>query len=338
MFCKFCGAKIDDNAVFCSGCGKKQSDTVSTQKDNNDALIRRANKMIEEFDRYPLMPTGNLGVEFIEKVFDFDPLFVLKDLRKSIMNMFLEQTNYNYDEKELLPLLEETYGKNEKKLMRKVYGHITENFQEDFDHTNFLQHSYMSLRPKETMFFYYAFSAFYIAKKLNDPYAMYYSRVILKTLDVFHCEKSTTPFDGIGQTGKMLELSEFSADREVYDKMLQMIEDEIELCENEEIKTQLEEQKRKEEQEEIKGGCYIATCVYGSYDCPQVWTLRRYRDYKLLQNTFGRIFVKMYYKISPTLVDIFGKKNWFKGIFKSPLDYFVKYLQEHGLESTPYED
>lgn len=23
-----------------------------------------------------------------------------------------------------------------------------------------------------------------------------------------------------------------------------------------------------------KNGCYIATCVYGSYDCPQVWTLR----------------------------------------------------------------
>ena len=21
-----------------------------------------------------------------------------------------------------------------------------------------------------------------------------------------------------------------------------------------------------------KSGCYIATCVYGSYDCPQVWT------------------------------------------------------------------
>ena len=27
------------------------------------------------------------------------------------------------------------------------------------------------------------------------------------------------------------------------------------------------------------GGCYVATCIYGSYDCPQVWTLRRYRDY-----------------------------------------------------------
>ena len=27
-----------------------------------------------------------------------------------------------------------------------------------------------------------------------------------------------------------------------------------------------------------KAGCYVATSVYGSYDCPEVWTLRRFRD------------------------------------------------------------
>ena len=26
------------------------------------------------------------------------------------------------------------------------------------------------------------------------------------------------------------------------------------------------------------GGCYIATCVYGSYNCPSVYVLRRFRD------------------------------------------------------------
>lgn len=31
-------------------------------------------------------------------------------------------------------------------------------------------------------------------------------------------------------------------------------------------------------------GCYVATCVYGSYDCPEVWTLRRFRDYSSLNN------------------------------------------------------
>lgn len=31
------------------------------------------------------------------------------------------------------------------------------------------------------------------------------------------------------------------------------------------------------------GRCYVATAVYGSYDCPQVWILERYRDYTLAE-------------------------------------------------------
>ena len=49
-------------------------------------------------------------------------------------------------------------------------------------------------------------------------------------------------------------------------------------------------------------GCYIATCVYGSYDCPEVWTLRRFRDEGLRKSRCGRAFVKLYYRISPALV------------------------------------
>ena len=44
-----------------------------------------------------------------------------------------------------------------------------------------------------------------------------------------------------------------------------------------------------------KGGCYVATAVYGSYDCPEVWTLRRYRDYSLAETWYGRAFIKLYY-------------------------------------------
>ncbi len=60
------------------------------------------------------------------------------------------------------------------------------------------------------------------------------------------------------------------------------------------------------------GGCYIATAVYGSYDCPQVWTLRRFRDYTLAKTWYGRVFIKTYYAISPTLVKWFGHTQWFK--------------------------
>ena len=86
------------------------------------------------------------------------------------------------------------------------------------------------------------------------------------------------------------------------------------------------------------GGCYVATCVYGSYDCPEVWTLRRYRDTTLASTWYGRAFIKTYYAISPTLVKWFGKTSWFKKMWKGTLDRMVAKLQAQGVESTPYND
>ncbi len=87
-----------------------------------------------------------------------------------------------------------------------------------------------------------------------------------------------------------------------------------------------------------KKGCYVATCVYGSYDCPEVWTLRRYRDNKLGASHGGRAFIRLYYAISPTLVKWFGNTNWFKKMWRGVLDKKVKKLQAQGYESTPYDD
>ena len=87
-----------------------------------------------------------------------------------------------------------------------------------------------------------------------------------------------------------------------------------------------------------KAGCYVATCVYGSYNCPEVWTLRRYRDNTLGATWFGRAFIRTYYAISPTLVKWFGNTNWFKKMWKGKLYRMVKKLQDQGVESTPYND
>lgn len=92
------------------------------------------------------------------------------------------------------------------------------------------------------------------------------------------------------------------------------------------------------QQQESNNGCYVATAVYGSYDCPQVWTLRRYRDYSLAKTWYGRAFIHVYYATSPTLVKWFGHTNWFKKIWKHRLDKMVKDLQNQGFESTPYQD
>ena len=86
------------------------------------------------------------------------------------------------------------------------------------------------------------------------------------------------------------------------------------------------------------GCCYVATAVYGSYDCPEVWTLRRFRDDTLAETWYGRAFVKTYYAISPTLVKWFGHTEWFKKMWRGTLDRMVKNLQTKGFESTPYED
>lgn len=86
------------------------------------------------------------------------------------------------------------------------------------------------------------------------------------------------------------------------------------------------------------GGCYVATAVYGSYDCPQVWTLRRYRDFELANSWRGRAFIKAYYAISPTLVKWFGNTNWFKSLWRGKLDRMVADLKAKGYSSVPYQD
>ena len=86
------------------------------------------------------------------------------------------------------------------------------------------------------------------------------------------------------------------------------------------------------------GGCYVATCVYGSYDCPEVWTLRRFRDYTLDTTWYGRLFIKCYYAISPIIVKWFGDTKWFRTFCKTHLDKMVSALNNKGVENTSYTD
>lgn len=85
-------------------------------------------------------------------------------------------------------------------------------------------------------------------------------------------------------------------------------------------------------------GCYVATAVYGSYDCPQVWTLRRFRDDTLAASWYGRAFIHAYYAVSPTLVKWFGRTAWFQKLWRGPLDRLVARLREDGVADTPYQD
>ncbi len=85
-------------------------------------------------------------------------------------------------------------------------------------------------------------------------------------------------------------------------------------------------------------GCYIATAVYGSYDCPEVWTLRRFRDDILQKMWCGEAFICTYYKISPVLVKHFGHISCVNKIWKKILNCFVRKLNRTGIKDTPYKD
>lgn len=87
-----------------------------------------------------------------------------------------------------------------------------------------------------------------------------------------------------------------------------------------------------------KSGCYVATCVYGSYDCPEVWVLRRFRDNKLEQSILGRLFISIYYSISPLFVKHFGETRVFKKVCKTILNSLVSKLHSEGYEDSPYDD
>jgi len=85
-------------------------------------------------------------------------------------------------------------------------------------------------------------------------------------------------------------------------------------------------------------GCYIATAVYHSYDCPQVWVLRRFRDQRLSKSPLGRLMIKIYYAVSPNIVRISGSTYLLEKLVKPLLNRLVYRLQLQGIENTPYED
>lgn len=87
-----------------------------------------------------------------------------------------------------------------------------------------------------------------------------------------------------------------------------------------------------------KKGCYIATAVYGSYDCPEVWTLRRFRDQYLQKHLLGRAFVRAYYAVSPTIVRCFRNRKSFNSINRKALNAWIRHLHKEGYEDTPYFD
>jgi hypothetical protein len=65
------------------------------------------------------------------------------------------------------------------------------------------------------------------------------------------------------------------------------------------------------------GGCFIATAVYDSIAAPEVVFLQGFRDKVLLKNSIGRIFVYVYYRISPPIANIISRHSILKPFVKA---------------------
>jgi ankyrin repeat protein len=76
------------------------------------------------------------------------------------------------------------------------------------------------------------------------------------------------------------------------------------------------------------GGCYIATAVYNSYDAPEVLCLRRFRDETLSASIFGRLFIRIYYRFSPTIAEKLKKTRHINMFVRSVLDKVVVRLNK----------
>jgi hypothetical protein len=80
--------------------------------------------------------------------------------------------------------------------------------------------------------------------------------------------------------------------------------------------------------------CFIATAAFGSQMAPEVETFRKFRNQFLLPSTWGRGFVKTYYKLSPPLADFIARHDTLRAAargFLWPLLFFAKISLEWGI-------
>lgn len=73
--------------------------------------------------------------------------------------------------------------------------------------------------------------------------------------------------------------------------------------------------------------CYIATYVYG-FESQEVYFLRKFRDELLLEKFNLDFIVKLYYYLSPKIIDIFGENKIFRYFCKMFIDFLIFVLKK----------
>jgi hypothetical protein len=68
-----------------------------------------------------------------------------------------------------------------------------------------------------------------------------------------------------------------------------------------------------------KGGCFIATAAYGSPMAPELDLLRSWRDVELSSIYIGRVFIDVYYRLSPPIAKFIEGHNVLRMIVRKLL-------------------
>jgi hypothetical protein len=76
-------------------------------------------------------------------------------------------------------------------------------------------------------------------------------------------------------------------------------------------------------------GCFIATVVYGSADCPEVRLLQAFRDEILLRTHLGRMLIRLYYTIGPPIARVTHKIPFLKRLFLKILNCTIYLIENH---------
>ncbi|MEI6214606.1 MAG: CFI-box-CTERM domain-containing protein [Desulfuromonadales bacterium] len=78
------------------------------------------------------------------------------------------------------------------------------------------------------------------------------------------------------------------------------------------------------------GGCFIATAAWGTPLADQVISLQLFRDTHLIKNEYGRLFVSLYYRVSPPIADIIRRDALLRTMVRAvlkPIVFAVKFMK-----------
>lgn len=80
--------------------------------------------------------------------------------------------------------------------------------------------------------------------------------------------------------------------------------------------------------------CFIATAAFGTPMADEVEILRVWRDQRLAYSLFGRVFVSVYYKLSPPIAKFISTRPMARTLTRALLHPLLRAISIHGTSSS----